>query len=165
MQIGQDAVDADADAHVEERTATMRATIPDNGKCPDRRVHQEIYDLVQVGGDQSANILANIMIVDAAQLLHFKAVLGVTKRGSNMSKRHATPNVVNRQEEAYVIWDVDCVHLIVFIKLEELHRVTLQSNLLLYFLADPLQVHVVVFLVLVIDLINASQDLIVIAVK
>jgi len=96
------------------------------------------------------------MIIDATQLLHFKAVLGVTDHGNSLSERHATPNVVDRQEEMRAVWDVDCVHLIVLIELEELHRVMLQSNLLLYFLADPLHVHVMVLLVLLFNLINAS---------
>ncbi len=51
---------------------------------------------------------------------------------------------------------VDRVHLIVLIKLEKLHCVVLQSNLLLCFLTNPLHVHVVVLFVLIIDLINAS---------
>jgi hypothetical protein len=34
VQIGQDTVDADADAHVEKRVATMRAAILGNGKMP-----------------------------------------------------------------------------------------------------------------------------------
>jgi len=38
MQIGQDAVDTDAYAHVKERTVAMRAAIPSNRECPDRRV-------------------------------------------------------------------------------------------------------------------------------
>ncbi|CAK9257745.1 unnamed protein product [Sphagnum jensenii] len=102
------------------------------------------------------------MIVDAAQLGHFKVVLGMTNHDSSLSKRHATPNVVNRQEEArvirvvdrvhlivliehatfdvincqeeaHVVRDVNRVHLIVFIELEELHCVVLQSNLLFCF--------------------------------
>jgi hypothetical protein len=77
-------------------------------------------------------------------------------RGNSLSERHATPNVVDRQEEMRAVWDVDCVHLIVLIELEELHRVMLQSNLLLSFLADPLHVHVMVLLVLLFNLINAS---------
>jgi hypothetical protein len=109
--------------------------------------------------------LANVLIIDATQLLHFKVVLGVTDHSSNLSKRHATPNIVDRQEEARVVWDVDRVHLIVLIELEELHRVTLQSNLFLCFLAYLLQVHVVVLFILVVNLINASQDLIVVVVK
>jgi hypothetical protein len=34
VQIGQDTVDANVNAHVEEQAATMRATIPNNRKCP-----------------------------------------------------------------------------------------------------------------------------------
>ncbi len=104
------------------------------------------------------------MIIDVAQLLHFKAVLGMTKHNNSLSKRHATPDVVDCQE-ARAIWDVDYVHLIVLIELEELHHVALQSNLLLCFLADPLQVHVVVLFILIINLINASEDLIVVAIE
>jgi hypothetical protein len=40
VQIGQDTIDANADAHVEERAATMRVAIPDNGICPDRWVQK-----------------------------------------------------------------------------------------------------------------------------
>jgi len=40
MQIGQDAIDTDADAHVKERIVAMRAAIPGNRECPDRRVQQ-----------------------------------------------------------------------------------------------------------------------------
>jgi hypothetical protein len=36
------------------------------------------------------------MIVDIAQFLHFKAVLGVMDSDSNMSKWHAASNVVDR---------------------------------------------------------------------
>jgi hypothetical protein len=44
----------------------MRVAIADNRECPNRNVQQQIRNLVQVGGNQSANILANVMIVDAA---------------------------------------------------------------------------------------------------
>jgi hypothetical protein len=43
----------------------MPGAIPNNQKHLDQRVQQQIRDLVQVGGDQSANILVNVMIVDA----------------------------------------------------------------------------------------------------
>ncbi len=68
-------------------------------------------------------------------------------------------------KEAHVVRDVDHVHLIAFIELEELHRVVLQSNLLLYFLAHVLHVHVVVLVVFIVNLINANQDLIVVAIE
>jgi hypothetical protein len=58
-------------------------------------VQQQICDLVQVGGNQSVNVLANVMIVDATQLLHFKAVLSVIDYGNSLSKRHATPDIVD----------------------------------------------------------------------
>jgi hypothetical protein len=51
VQIGQDIADVDADAHVEERTTTMCAAIFDDGERLDRGMHQQIRDLVQVGGD------------------------------------------------------------------------------------------------------------------
>jgi hypothetical protein len=38
LQIGQDAVDIDADAHVKELNVAMHAAIPSNRECPDRRV-------------------------------------------------------------------------------------------------------------------------------
>jgi hypothetical protein len=128
-------------------------------------MQQQICNLVQIGGDQSANVFANVMIVDVAQLPHFKVVLGVTYHGSSMLERHATTDVINYQKETCVVRDVDRVHFIVLIELEELHRIALQSNRLFYFLANPLQVHVVVLLILVIDLINTSQDLIVVAIE
>jgi hypothetical protein len=105
------------------------------------------------------------MIIDAAQLLHFKAVLGVTDRNNGLLERHATLDVVDRQEEACAVWDVDCVHFVVIIKLEELHRVTFQCDLLIRLFADPLHVHVVVLLVLIIDLINTDNDLIIITIE
>ncbi len=76
------------------------------------------------------NVLADVMIIDAAQLLHFKAVLGVTNHNNGMSKQHAAPNVVDHQEEACFVRDIDHVHLVVFIELEKLHLITLQSDLL-----------------------------------
>jgi len=89
----------------------------------------------------------------------------VTDRDSGLSKRHIAPNVVNRQEEVHVVRDVDCVHLVVFIELEKLHHVALQTDLFLRLLADPLHVHVVVLVVLVVNLIDVSEDLIIIATK
>ncbi len=74
-------------------------------------------------------------------------------------------DVVNYQEEVCVVWDVDHVHIIVLIKLEELHRIVFQSNLLLCLFTDLFHVHVVVFLVLVVDFIDIGEDLIVVAVK
>ncbi len=35
VQIGQDTVDTDVDAHVEKRAAMMRVAIPDDQECPD----------------------------------------------------------------------------------------------------------------------------------
>jgi hypothetical protein len=99
------------------------------------------------------------MIIDATQLLHFKVVLGVTNRGSGLSERHVAHDIVNCQEETRVIRDVEHVHLVVIIKLEELHRVALQNDLLLHLLADPLHVHVVVLLILLVDFIDAGEDL------
>jgi hypothetical protein len=64
----------------------MRVAIPSNLERQDRCVQQQIYDLVQVGGDKNMNVLADVMIVDIAQFLHFKAVLGVMDSDSNMSK-------------------------------------------------------------------------------
>ncbi len=165
VQIRQDTIDADVDAHVEKQDVTMRVAIPRNRKCPNQQMQQQICNLVQIGGDQSANVLANVMIIDVAQLLHFKVVLSVTYHGSSMLERHATTDVINYQKETCAVRDVNRVHFIVLIELEELHRIALQSNLLFYFLADPLQVHVVVLLILVIDLINTSQDLIVVAIE
>ncbi len=81
--------------------------------------------------------------------------------GRGLSKRHATFDVVNRWEETCAIRNVDHVHFIVFIELGELLRVALQSDLLLRLLMDSLHVHEVVFLVLVVDLIDADEDLIV----
>ncbi len=89
----------------------------------------------------------------------------MTDRDSSLLKRHATPEVVDCQKEAHVVRDVDRVHLIAFIELEELHRIVLQRNLLFYFLAHELHVHVVVLFIFVVDLINANQDLIVIAIE
>jgi hypothetical protein len=105
------------------------------------------------------------MIVDAAQLLHFKVVVNMMDRGNGLSKQHVAPNVVNRQEEALVVQDVDCVHLIILIELEELHYVVLQSDLLLYLLTDLFHVHVVILLILLIDFIDTNEDLIVITIK
>ncbi len=65
----------------------------------------------------------------------------------------------------HAIQDVNHVHFVVLIKFEELHFIALQSNLLLRLLVDSFHVHVVVFFVLVIDLINANEDLIVIRVE
>jgi hypothetical protein len=59
------------------------------------------------------------MIVDVAQLLHFNAILGVTDHGSDLSKWHATLDVVDREEEARAIWDIDCVHFVVLIELKD----------------------------------------------
>ncbi len=59
-------------------------------------MQQQIDDIVQVGGDQSVNVLADIMIINDAQLLHFKAVLGVTDRDSGMLVWHAALDVVDR---------------------------------------------------------------------
>jgi hypothetical protein len=105
------------------------------------------------------------MSVDAAQLLHFKAVLGVMNHGNGLSERHVAPDVVDSQKEAHAIWDVDRVHFVILIELEELHCVVLQSNLRLRLLVDLLHVHVVVFLFLVVNLIDASKDLIVVVIE
>jgi hypothetical protein len=105
------------------------------------------------------------MIIDATQLLHFKAILGVMDRDSGLLKRHVAPNVVNRQEKVHVVRDVDCVHLIVLIELEKLHRVALQIDLFLRLLVGPLHVHVVVLVVLIVNLNNSGEDLIIIATK
>jgi hypothetical protein len=48
---------------------------------------------------------------------------------------------------------------IVLIVFEELHRIVLQSDLLFHLLADSLHVHVVVFVILVIDLICHNPSL------
>jgi len=41
------------------------------------------------------NVLTNIMIVDVAQLLYLKVVLGVKDRGNGLSKQHVAPNIVD----------------------------------------------------------------------
>ncbi len=106
------------------------------------------------------------MIVNATQLLHFEVVVvGVMDHGRGLSKRHATFDVVDRWEEACAIRDVDHVHFVVLIELGELLCVALQSDLLLRLLMDSLHVHEVVFLVLIVDLIDAGEDLIVITVE
>jgi hypothetical protein len=64
----------------------MRAAIPNDKKRPERRVQQQIGDLVHVGGDQNANLLVDIMIIDVAQLLQFKVVLGVMDRDNGLSE-------------------------------------------------------------------------------
>jgi len=104
------------------------------------------------------------MIVDFAQLLHFKAVLGVTDRDSGLLECHVVLDVVDHQEEAHAVWDVDHVHFVVLIELEELNRVALQSDLLFCLLADPFHVHVVVLLFLLVDFIDVDENLIIIAV-
>ncbi|CAM6053825.1 unnamed protein product [Sphagnum tenellum] len=103
MQIRRDVADTNANAHVIERTTTMRVAILSDQKRQDQRVQQQIHDFVQVGGDQSTNVLADIMIIDVTQLLHFKAILSVMDHDSNMSERHAAPDVVDRQENVLVI--------------------------------------------------------------
>jgi hypothetical protein len=128
-------------------------------------VQQQICNLVQVGGNQSANVLADVMIVDAAQLLYFKVVLGVTNCGNGLMERHATFDVVDHHGEVCPIWDVDHVHLVILIKLKEFHRVVFQRDILLCLLVDPFHVHVVVLLVLVVEFINVSDDLIIVTVK
>jgi hypothetical protein len=105
------------------------------------------------------------MIVDSAQLLHFKVVLGVMDRGNGLSEQHATLDVIDHHEEACVVWDVDHVHLVVLIELKEFHCVALQRDILLRLIMDPLHVHVVVLLDLVVELINVGDDLIVVAVE
>jgi hypothetical protein len=49
------------------------------------------------------------MIIDAAQLLHFKTILGVMDCDSVLSKQHATLHIGNLQEEAHVLRDINCV--------------------------------------------------------
>jgi hypothetical protein len=105
------------------------------------------------------------MIVDVAQLLYFKVVLGMTDRSNGLSERHAAPDIVDHQEETRVVQDVDYVHLVVLIKLEKLHHFELQSDLLLRLLIDPFHVHMVVLFILVVDLIDVGEDLIVIMVE
>jgi hypothetical protein len=73
------------------------------------------------------NVLVNIMIVDATQLQHFKTVLGVTNCDNGILEQHATFDIVNSQKQARAIRDIDHVHLIVFIKLKELHHVALMT--------------------------------------
>ncbi len=86
VQIGQDVADTNAYAHVEERITTMHVTIFDDQEHPDQWVQQQICDLVQVGGDESTNVLDDVMIIDVAQFLHFKVVLGVTNHGNSLSE-------------------------------------------------------------------------------
>ncbi len=142
----------------------MCAAIFDDQKRQDRRVQQQIHDFVQVGGEQNTNVMADIMIIDVAQLLHFKAILGVMDHNDSMSEQHVAPDVVDRQEETRVVQNVNCVHLVVIIELEELHCIVFQSDLLLRLLVDSLHVHVVVLLIFIVDLINIGQDLIVVMV-
>ncbi len=78
------------------------------------------------------------MIIDAAQLLHFKVVLGVTNYGNDLLEQHITLDVVDHQEEARVVWDVDRVYLVVLIKLEKLHHLAFQIDFLLCLFTDPL---------------------------
>lgn len=111
------------------------------------------------------NVLTDIMIVDVAQFLYLKVVLGVKDRNNDLSKQHAAPNVVDQQEEAHVVLDVNRVHLIFIIELEKLHRVAFQSDLLFCLLVDPLHVHVVVILILVVNFIDIGDNSIVIAIK
>jgi hypothetical protein len=61
-------------------------------------------------------------------------VFGMTDRDSSLLKRHATPEVVDCQKEAHVVRDVDRVHLIAFIELEELHRIVLKEIFFFIFL-------------------------------
>jgi len=146
----------------------MCAAIPHDKECLHRQVQQQICDLVQVSGDQNANVLANVMnrlIVDVAQLLHFKAVLSMMDHINNLLDRHAAPDVIDRQEEARAIRDVDSVHFVVLIELEEVHCATLQSDLFLHLLVDLLHVHVVVLFVLVVNHIDVSEDLIVVTIE
>ncbi len=88
----------------------------------------------------------------------------MTDHGNGLSKRHATFDVVNHHEEMCAVWDVDCVHFVVLIKLKEFHHIAPQRDIL-FRLVDLLHVHVVVLLVLVVELINVGDDLIVVAVE
>jgi len=105
------------------------------------------------------------MIVDAAQILHFKAVLGLTDHNSDLSEWLITLDAIDCYEETRVVWHFDHVHFVVLIKLEELHCVALQSDLLLRLLADLLHVHVVVLFILIIDLIDVNKNLIIVKVE
>ncbi len=105
-------------------------------KRPYQRVQQHIHDLVHVSGNQSTNVLVNVVVIDAAQLLHFKAVLGMTNHYNGLLEQHATLSIINCQEKMHIVQDVDHEYLIVFIELEELHCVALQSNFLLGLLVD-----------------------------
>ncbi len=84
---------------------------------------------------------------------------------NDLLERHAALDVVNQQEETRAIRDVDSVHFVVLIELEKLHRVALQTDLFLRLLVDLLHVHVVVLFVLVVDHIDISEDLIIVAVE
>jgi hypothetical protein len=64
----------------------MHAPIPGDREHPDQQVQQQIRNLVQVGGDHNAKVLVDVMIFDGTQLLHFKAILGMTDCGSGLLK-------------------------------------------------------------------------------
>jgi len=95
VQIKKPTMEANANAQVEERLATMCATVARQRHCPNGFVVKTINDLLQRGADQDVNILADHQVSDACQLGHLGAFLGVLDGIRRLPKRHAAPNVVH----------------------------------------------------------------------
>jgi hypothetical protein len=73
----------------------MRATVARQRHCPNRFVVETINDLLQRGGDQDADVLAEHQVSDAYQLGRLGPFLGVLDGTRYLPKQHAAPNVVH----------------------------------------------------------------------
>jgi len=95
VHIKKPTMEADVNAQVEERLATVRATVTRQRHCLDGFVVEIINDVLQRGADQDADVLANHQVSDACQLGRLGAFLGVLDGTRRLPKRHAVPDVVH----------------------------------------------------------------------
>jgi len=95
VQIKKSTTEADANAQVKERLATVRATVTRQRHCLDGFVVETINNLLQSGADQDADVLADHQVSDACQLGRLGAFLSMLDGTRRLQKRHAAPDMVH----------------------------------------------------------------------
>lgn len=64
------------DAHVEERLTAVLDAVGGERENLDRRVQQQVGQILQIGSDQNADVLAHDVIVDTGKFRHLQQFLG-----------------------------------------------------------------------------------------
>jgi hypothetical protein len=75
VQVDQLAAIADTYVQVEERLATMRASITNQRQGPNRLIVEDTDDLLQRDNDQDARVLTDDAVIEASKFRRLHAVL------------------------------------------------------------------------------------------